>query len=321
MSNNNEKWLGSTAFIFPGQGSQSLGMLSAYSDTVEVKQTFEQASNALGYDLWALSQHGPEQALNQTNKTQPLLLTASVALWRAWQSRAPIPALLAGHSLGEYSALVCAGILDFEDGVKLVEQRGLYMQQAVPEGIGKMAAIIGLDDDKVRAACEISADSEIVAPVNYNSPGQIVIAGNIDAVERAMGACKAAGAKRALPLAVSVPSHCKLMKPASDKLKGLLDTIKISDSKIKVVNNVDVLIETESDQIKDALVRQLYCPVRWSECINYLIKNDIRNLVECGPGKVLSGLTRRIDRSLTSYQTSEPDSLNVAAEKLSETQA
>jgi len=316
MSENSLSSLESTAFVFPGQGSQSLGMLADYADVPEVKRTFEQASDTLGYDLWNLSQQGPEQDLNQTDKTQPLLMTASVALWRVWQSKAPLPSWLAGHSLGEYSALVCSGILGFEQGVKLVEQRGQFMQQAVPAGVGKMAAIIGLDDDKVQVACELSAEDEIVSPVNYNSPGQIVIAGNAYAVERAMLACKESGAKRALPLAVSVPSHCLLMKPASEQLDALLNTIELSDSTIKMVNNVDVAFQTVQDKIKDALVRQLYCPVRWSECITYLAKQNIQNIVECGPGKILSGLSRRIDRSLNSFQTLDLNSLNKAIEAL-----
>ncbi|MEP1859833.1 MAG: ACP S-malonyltransferase, partial [Kangiellaceae bacterium] len=288
-----------------------------FSDNQQVTETFELASDALGYNLWGLCQNGPEENLNQTDKTQPALLTASVALWRVWQQRAPVPALLAGHSLGEYSAFVCAGIIDFVDAVKLVEKRGLFMQQSVPAGVGKMAAIIGLDDDKVEQACASAAGNEVVSPVNYNSPGQIVIAGNAEAVERAIEACKESGAKRAMPLAVSVPSHCMLMKPASEQLAEELQTVEFSASDIKVVNNVDVKIETEASRIKDALVRQLYCPVRWSECINFMAKQGVDHLVECGPGKVLSGLNRRIDRSLTSSQINQIDSLNQLVESLS----
>ncbi len=317
MSNNQTMLASNHAFIFPGQGSQAMGMLAEFSDNQQVTETFELASDALGYNLWDLCQNGPEENLNQTDKTQPALLTASVALWRVWQQRAPIPALLAGHSLGEYSALVCAGIIDFVDAVKLVEKRGLFMQQSVPAGVGKMAAIIGLDDDKVEQACASAAGNEVVSPVNYNSPGQIVIAGNAEAVERAIEACKESGAKRAMPLAVSVPSHCMLMKPASEQLAEELQTIEFSASDIKVVNNVDVKIETEASRIKDALVRQLYCPVRWSECINFMAKQGVDHLVECGPGKVLSGLNRRIDRSLTSSQINQIDSLNQLVESLS----
>jgi len=317
MSNNQTMLASNHAFIFPGQGSQSMGMLAEFSDNQQVTETFELASDALGYNLWGLCQNGPEENLNQTDKTQPALLTASVALWRVWQQRAPVPALLAGHSLGEYSALVCAGIIDFVDAVKLVEKRGLFMQQSVPAGVGKMAAIIGLDDDKVEQACASVAGNEVVSPVNYNSPGQIVIAGNAEAVERAIEACKESGAKRAMPLAVSVPSHCMLMKPASEQLAEELQTIEFSASDIKVVNNVDVKIETEASRIKDALVRQLYCPVRWSECINFMAKQGVDHLVECGPGKVLSGLNRRIDRSLISSQINQIDSLNQLVESLS----
>lgn len=317
MSNNQTMLASNHAFIFPGQGSQSMGMLAEFSDNQQVTETFELASDALGYNLWDLCQNGPEENLNQTDKTQPALLTASVALWRVWQQRAPVPTLLAGHSLGEYSALVCAGIIDFVDAVKLVEKRGLFMQQSVPAGVGKMAAIIGLDDDKVEQACASAAGNEVVSPVNYNSPGQIVIAGNAEAVERAIEACKESGAKRAMPLAVSVPSHCMLMKPASEQLAEELQTIEFSACDIKVVNNVDVKIETDASRIKDALVRQLYCPVRWSECINFMAKEGVDHLVECGPGKVLSGLNRRIDRSLTSSQINQIDSLNQLVESLS----
>jgi len=311
-------YLKNTAFVFPGQGSQSLGMLSDFADVAEVKQTFEQASDQLEYDLWSLCQNGPDEKLNQTEKTQPALLTASVALWRVWQSKGPLPSIVAGHSLGEYSALVCAGVLDFEQAVKLVEQRGLFMQQSVPAGVGKMAAIIGLDDDKVLSACQQSASGEIVSPVNYNSPGQIVIAGNADAVDRAIIACKESGAKRAMPLAVSVPSHCLLMKPASEQLAAKLETISLTtNNSIDLVNNVDVAIEIDEKRIKDALVRQLYCPVRWSETIQLLASRGIENLVECGSGKVLSGLNRRIDRNLASYQTLSESLLNQAIESLS----
>ena len=307
-----------TAFIFPGQGSQSVGMLSDFSDFAEVKQTFEQASDLLGYDLWTLCQNGPDDNLSQTDKTQPALLTASVALWRVWQTKGPSPSIVAGHSLGEYSALVCAGVLDFEQAVKLVEQRGLFMQQAVPEGVGKMAAIIGLDDDKILSACQQSAADEVVSPVNYNSPGQVVIAGNSNAVDRAIIACKDAGAKRAMPLAVSVPCHSLLVKPASEKLAQILETISLTPtSSIDLVNNVDVAIEKDEAKIKDALIRQLYSPVRWSETVQFLANRGIENLVECGSGKVLSGLNRRIDRSLTSYQTLSEASLNQAVESLS----
>lgn len=317
MSESSTNSMDQTAFIFPGQGSQSLAMLADFKESTEVIQTFEQASEVLGYNLWDLCQNGPEEHLNQTDKTQPALLATSVALWRLWEKLAPLPNILAGHSLGEYSALVCAGILDFEQGIKLVEQRGQFMQQSVPAGVGKMAAIIGLDDDKVLAACNESAKDEIVSPVNYNSPGQIVIAGNANAVERAMLACKESGAKRALPLAVSVPSHCLLMKPASEKLAEVLNRISFNQSDIKVINNVDVAIETNEIKIKDALVRQLYCPVQWSNTIQFMAKTGIRSLVECGSGKVLMGLNKRIERSLNSYQINTLSSLNQSVEALS----
>jgi len=298
------------AFIFPGQGSQSLEMLSSFADTAVVMQTFEQASDVIGYDLWKLCQEGPVETLNETDKTQPALLTASVALWNHWKTIGPVPSMMAGHSLGEYSALVCAGILDFDTAVKLVEKRGQLMKQAVPAGIGKMAAIIGLDNDKIQLACEESAEGQVVSPVNYNSPGQTVIAGNADAVERAMQACKDAGAKRALPLAVSVPSHCLLMKSASDELFNELSNISFSPSDIKVINNVDVRVETSGENIKDALVRQLYCPVNWSKSVELMVKEGITTLVECGPGKILSGLSRRIDRSISSLALQDLSSLN-----------
>ncbi|MFT6732835.1 MAG: [acyl-carrier-protein] S-malonyltransferase [Polaribacter sp.] len=302
------------AFIFPGQGSQTLQMLNSFEETAEVKQTFEQASSAIGYDLWKLCQEGPVESLNETDKTQPALLTASVALWNFWKTKGPLPSIMAGHSLGEYSALVCAGILDFETAVKLVEKRGQLMKQAVPAGVGKMAAIIGLDNDKIQLACQLSAESQIVSPVNYNSPGQTVIAGNADAVERAMEACKEAGAKRALPLAVSVPSHCLLMKSASESLEHELSKISLKQSDIKIINNVDVSIETTEEKIKDALVRQLYCPVNWSKSIELMGGKGVETLIECGPGKILSGLNRRIERSLKSLSLQDLNTLNQSLE-------
>jgi len=317
MSDDSQNTSQRAAFIFPGQGSQSIGMLSDYSETAEVRETFQRASDVLDYDLWDLCQNGTDEQLAQTEKAQPALLTASVALWRVWQTKSALPKLVAGHSLGEYSALVCAGILDFEQAVSLVEKRGLFMQQAVPVGVGKMAAIIGLDGDKVKQACELSEQNEVVSPVNYNSPEQVVIAGNTKAVDRAMDACKENGAKRVMPLTVSVPSHCMLMKPAADQLEDILKSIKLNSSDISVVNNVDVSIETDQDKIKSALVRQLYSPVRWTECIHFIATQGVDQLIECGPGKVLSGLNRRIDRSLTSYQTHQLASLNQSVEALS----
>lgn len=306
------------AFVFPGQGSQSVGMLADFADEAIVINTFKEASEILGYDLWQLMIEGPAKKLNETQITQPALLTASTALWRLWQSKTQAkPVVLAGHSLGEYSALVAAGVIEFSSAVKLVEQRGLFMQQAVPEGTGKMAAIIGLADNLIVEACEQAKGDDVVAPVNYNSPGQVVIAGQIDAVERAMITCKEKGAKRALPLPVSVPSHCSLMLPAAESLKDVLTDISFNAPSIPVINNVDVTKLTDGDAIKDALIRQLHCPVRWTESIELMAKEGVTQLVECGAGNVLSGLARRIDRSLTAYQISKKDSLNQLVDELS----
>ena len=288
-----------TAFIFPGQGSQALGMLSDFADRPAVKQTFAEASGALDLDLWALCQDGPKEALNQTENTQPLLLTAGVALWRLWeQSGGPRPNLLAGHSLGEYTALTCAGVVTLGDAVRLVRTRGQLMQQAVAAGEGKMAAVLGLDDDQVRAACEQAADGDVVEAVNFNAPGQVVIAGSAAAVERAIAACKEAGAKRAMPLPVSVPSHCALMKPAADQLAETLKATSFHAAEMPVINNVDVAMETAPEQIREALIRQLYSPVRWVETIQALKEQGVSHVYECGPGKVLSGLIKRIDRDI-----------------------
>jgi len=288
------------ALVFPGQGSQAVGMLSELlADSQIAKATFAEASEALGYDLAALVLNGPEEELNQTHRTQPALLTASVAIYRQWLDANPdADVVMAGHSLGEYSALVCAGVVSLSEAVKLVENRGLYMQEAVPAGVGSMAAIIGLGDDEIKAACDASANGEVVSPVNYNSPGQVVIAGHKAAVERASEACKEAGAKRALPLAVSVPSHCKLMKPAAEKLAADLATLTFNTPKYDVINNVDVKAEQSSEAIKDALVRQLYSPVRWTETVQALVAQGITQSYEFGPGKVLTGLAKRIDKAM-----------------------
>lgn len=305
------------AMVFPGQGSQTVGMLASLAaDNPIIEQTFQDASDALGYDLWSLTQNGPAEELNKTWQTQPALLTASVALWRLWQQKGgAVPALLAGHSLGEYSALVCAGVIDFADAVRLVELRGKLMQDAVPEGTGAMYAIIGLDDDAIAKACAESAQGEVVSPVNFNSPGQVVIAGNKEAVERAGAACKAAGAKRALPLPVSVPSHCALMKPAADKLAVALDKIVFNTPSIPVVNNVDVKCETSPEAIRSALVRQLYSPVQWTRSVEFIAAQGAEYLLEVGPGKVLTGLTKRIVDSLTATAINEPASLSAALEQ------
>lgn len=302
------------AIVFPGQGSQTVGMLAELvAQFPLVEETFAEASAALGYDLWQLVQQGPAEELNKTWQTQPALLAASVAIYRVWlEQGGKQPALLAGHSLGEYSALVCAGVLDFADAVRLVELRGKLMQEAVPEGTGAMQAIIGLDDAAIRQACEESAQGQVVSPVNFNSPGQVVIAGNKEAVERAGVACKAAGAKRALPLPVSVPSHCALMKPAAEKLAVALEELTFNTPQVPVVNNVDVKCEQTSAAIRDALVRQLYSPVRWTESVEFIASRGVSQLVEAGPGKVLTGLTKRIADSLTAVAVNDPASLNAA---------
>jgi [acyl-carrier-protein] S-malonyltransferase len=302
------------ALVFPGQGSQTVGMLADLAaEYPQVEATFREASDVLGYDLWQLVQQGPAEELNKTWQTQPALLAASVAIYRVWQSKnAPQPAIMAGHSLGEYSALVCAGVLNFADAIKLVELRGKLMQEAVPEGTGAMQAIIGLDDAAIRKACEESAQGQVVSPVNFNSPGQVVIAGNKEAVERAGAACKAAGAKRALPLPVSVPSHCALMKPAAEKLAVALEAISFNAPSVPVVNNVDVQCETSADAIRSALVRQLYSPVRWTESVEFIASQGVTQLLEIGPGKVLTGLTKRIVDSLTAAAVNDPASLTAA---------
>ncbi|MFP1822513.1 ACP S-malonyltransferase [Lonsdalea quercina] len=305
------------AMVFPGQGSQSVGMLAELAETNPiVKDTFDEASSVLGYDLWQLTQQGPAEELNKTWQTQPALLSASVAIWRAWQQLGgKAPALMAGHSLGEYSALVCAGVMDFKQAVSLVELRGKLMQEAVPENTGAMYAIIGLDNDTIAAACAESAQGQVVSPVNFNSPGQVVIAGNKEAVERAGAACKAAGAKRALPLPVSVPSHCALMEPAARKLAAALDNVTFNAPHIPVVNNVDVQTETSPEAIRSALVRQLSNPVRWTECVEYIAAQDVQKLLEVGPGKVLTGLTKRIVDTLTASAVNDSASLSTALDQ------
>ncbi|EHH3081073.1 ACP S-malonyltransferase [Vibrio vulnificus] len=300
------------AIVFPGQGSQAVGMLADLGEQYEiVKQTFAQASEALGYDLWALVQNGPAEDLNQTFRTQPALLASSVAIWRVWQELGLAqPENLAGHSLGEYSALVCASVIDFQEAIKLVELRGQLMQEAVPAGTGAMYAIIGLDDEAIAKACEDAAQGDVVSPVNFNSPGQVVIAGSKDAVERAGALCKEAGAKRALPLPVSVPSHCALMKPAAEKLAVALESIEFKAPQLPVINNVDVVAETDPAKIKDALVRQLYSPVRWTESVELMSSQGVEKLLEMGPGKVLTGLTKRIVKSLEAAAVNDVASLD-----------
>ena len=300
-----------SAFVFPGQGSQSLGMLSAAAEAWPmITETFDEASNVLGYDLWHLCQHGPAEELNKTMVTQPALLTASVALWRQWcVSDGPRPDFVAGHSLGEYSALVAAESLDFIEAVKLVQLRGELMQDAVPEGQGRMAAILGLEDSEVVSACEESAEGDVVAAVNFNAPGQVVIAGSAAAVERAIEACKAKGARKAMPLPVSVPSHCALMKGAAEQLAEALEDIRFNDAVIPVVQNVNAEPARDAEVLKANLLKQLYSPVLWTNSVQRLSTEGVGVAVECGAGKVLAGLIKRIDRSLPVHGIESPDSL------------
>ena len=306
------------AMVFPGQGSQSVGMLADLSDAFpQIKVTYQEASDVLGYDLWSLVKDGPEEELNKTHITQPAMLAGGVAVWRVWQDEGgPMPVAMAGHSLGEYSALVAAESMSLSDAVLLVADRGRFMQEAVPAGVGAMAAILGLDDDKVIDVCEQAAESEVVTAVNFNSPGQVVIAGNAAAVERAVNLAKEAGAKRALLLPVSVPSHCSLMNPAAEKLEERLAGINISAPTIPVYNNVDVQAENDPDTIRKALKRQLYSPVRWVDIINTFAAQDVERIVECGPGKVLVGLNKRINKQMTGQSTIDVDNLKKAIESV-----
>ncbi|MEY2632123.1 MAG: hypothetical protein RIR00_777 [Pseudomonadota bacterium] len=282
------------AFVFPGQGSQAVGMMAAYGDSPVVRATFDEASAALGEDLWQMVAEGPAERLSQTVNTQPVMLTAGIAAWRLWLEKGgKTPAVVAGHSLGEYSALVAAGVLDFADAVPLVRLRAAAMQEAVPLGTGAMAAVLGLDDDGIRAACAESAQGEVVEPVNFNAAGQTVIAGHKAAVERAMAACKSRGAKRAVALPVSAPFHSSLIRPAADKLAVRLAELELRMPQIPVINNVDVALESDPARIRDALVRQAYNPVRWVETVQKMAAMGIGMVAECGPGKVLSGLTKR----------------------------
>ena len=304
----------SFAIVFPGQGSQSIGMLSALAAEYSVvKKTYAEASVVLGYDLWDTVQNGPEEKLNSTDVTQPAMLAAGIASWRVWQEMGgAIPALMAGHSLGEYTALTAAGSLNFADAIALVQKRGQLMQTAVPEGEGAMAAILGLDDDAVRSVCSQAAEADVVEAVNFNSPGQVVVAGSRAAVERAIVMAKEAGAKRALLLLVSVPSHCALMHAAAEQLDETLAGINIHSPVIPVINNVDVVQESSPESIRDALVRQLYQPVRWMESVQKMASMGVTRLVECGPGKVLVGLNKRIDKQMTATAVFDPDSLAIA---------
>ncbi len=301
----------SFAFVFPGQGSQSVGMMAAYGDSPAVRATFDEASTALGEDLWAMVAEGPAEKLSLTVNTQPIMLTAGVAAWRLWESLGgKTPSVVAGHSLGEYSALVAAGALKLSDAVPLVRLRAAAMQEAVPAGTGAMAAILGLDDDGIAAACAEASQGEVVEPVNFNAPGQTVIAGHKGAVERACEACKARGAKRAVLLPVSAPFHSSLLKPAADRLAVALADIAIATPVIPVINNVDVAIETDPAKIKDALVRQAAKPVRWVEIIQKMAAMGVTTAAECGPGKVLAGLTKRCADGITGVALADAESVN-----------
>ena len=302
------------AFVFPGQGSQKIGMLASLASiNTVVLDTFSEASEALGYDLWELVQSGEQEAINLTERTQPILLASSVAIWRLWQEKSgPSPSLLAGHSLGEWSALVCSGVLGFTNALKIVRARGAYMQKAVPLGVGAMAAILGLDDQAVLDACDTARQGEVVDAVNFNAPGQIVIAGSALAVERAIELCKASGAKRALPLPVSAPFHTSLMHPAAENLAGLDNSTVFSTPQIPVIHNVHAQIESNPDAIKTLMLEQIYKPVMWVDCVKALKAQGVEILVECGPGRVLNGLSKRIDRELTSYATDDLASLENA---------
>lgn len=293
------------AFVFPGQGSQKIGMLAELAEQNPIiEKTFSEASEVLGYDMWDLIQQGAQEDINLTQRTQPILLTCSVAIWRLWNEKlGATPSQMAGHSLGEWSALVCANVIDFADGLRIVEARGKYMQQAVPVGQGAMAAIIGLDDQAILDACAEAGDLGVVDAVNFNAPGQVVIAGSNDAVERAMDICKAAGAKRALPLPVSAPFHTSLMKPAADNLAEMVNAVSFRAPEVPIMHNVHARNEQDPEAIKALMLEQIYSPVKWVDCVKQLKECGVSTLVECGPGKVLSGLVKRIDRDLISVAT------------------
>ncbi|MCV6626326.1 MAG: ACP S-malonyltransferase [Cellvibrionaceae bacterium] len=306
------------AFVFPGQGSQKIGMLAELSAAHPVVgETFAQASEVLAYDLWDLLQNGEQEQINLTERTQPLLLTASVACWRVWQQQGEArPALMAGHSLGEWSALVCAGVVDFKAAVKLVQQRGKFMQAAVPAGEGAMAAIIGLDDDAIKQACREASAEGVAAAVNFNAPGQVVIAGSSTAIDKAIELCKAAGAKRAMPLPVSAPFHTELMRPAAEQLAEQIEATEFNSPVTPVVHNVHAQTETDPARIKALMIEQIYSPVLWVDCVNALKVAGIEQAVECGPGKVLAGLLKRIDRSVAAAGLENPDDFTALAAEL-----
>ncbi len=300
--------------VFPGQGSQKIGMLAELaSEFPLVLDTFNEASSVLGYDLWDLVQNDNNNDLSKTHITQPSILTSSVAIWRVWQSLGgPQPVLMAGHSLGEYSALVCSGVIDFKAGVDLVRKRGEFMQSAVPEGVGGMAAIVGLDDAVVMEACAKAAEDQVVEAVNFNSPGQVVIAGHAEAVERAIALCKLAGAKRALPLPVSAPFHCRLMQPAAERFKTVLDGVTLKSPSIPVLQNFGLRAESDVETIRANLVSQIHSPVPWVETIKLFAAKGVENMLEVGPGKVLCGLVKRIEENLTVNAINDPESLRQA---------
>ncbi len=308
------------AFVFPGQGSQKVGMLAELgAEFPIVKACFQEASEALDYDMWDLVQNGEQEQLNLTENTQPILLTSSVAVWRLWcQQGGMEPSLMAGHSLGEFSALVCAGSLDFSDAVKLVRARGQAMQTAVPVGVGAMAAVMGLEDSQIIAICESMSGDGVVEAVNYNSPGQVVIAGHAGAVEKAVEALKEAGAKRAMLLPVSAPFHTSLMKPAGEKLQEALETIPVSSPSIPVIHNVHAQAESDSEAIKALLVEQIYSPVKWVDCVQAMAAKGVTATVECGPGKVLSGLNKRIHKPLSCLNVDSPETLAQALAAVAE---
>jgi [acyl-carrier-protein] S-malonyltransferase len=305
------------AFVFPGQGSQSVGMMQAFAGSQVVREVFDEASEVLGEDVWKLVAEGPAEKLNSTVNTQPVMLTAGYATYRAWQDAGgPEPQIVAGHSLGEYTALVAAGVIAFRDAVPLVRFRAQAMQEAVPVGTGAMAAILGLDDDTVRSACTDAAGGEVVEAVNFNAPSQVVIAGHKAAVERGAAAAKAAGAKRAVMLPVSAPFHSSLLQPAAERLAQYMENVSFHSPRIPVVNNVDVAFETDPQAIKAALARQACNPVRWTEIIRAISGRDIAAVVECGPGKVLTGLTKRVEARLESYAIADPASIAQTREAL-----
>ena len=302
------------AFVFPGQGSQSVGMLNALADAHPiVKETFAEASVALGYDLWTIVANGPEDKLNQTEITQPAMLTAGIAVWRVWQAGGGMPpVVMAGHSLGEYTALCAASAIEFKDAVRLVADRGRFMQEAVPAGQGGMAAIIGLDDVQVQTLCTQAAQGEVLSPVNFNSPGQVVIAGNAAAVARAVEQAKGAGAKLAKLLPVSVPSHCALMHPAAERMRARLLQMKIETPRIPVLHNAQVRAEKDADAIRAALVSQVESPVRWVEIVQTMAADGVDKLIECGPGRVLTGLNKRINKQTQTLPVYDPETMQLA---------